>query len=71
MDLIIGDQVIVKLDTYTARYGIIISGPHYPDEWNSDRFPAKWLVRLDGMVNARWIAVTDIIEKRSSLHDRG
>ena len=71
MNLSIGDRVLVKLGTDTARYGTIISGPHYRDEWNPDRFPAKWLIRLDGVVNARWIAVTDSIEKRSSSHDRG
>ena len=66
VNLSIGDRVLVKLDTDTARYGTIIAGPHYRDEWYADRFPAKWLVRLDGMVNARWIAVTDIVERRSS-----
>ena len=66
INLSIGDRVLVKLDSDAGRYGNIIAGPHYRDSWNADRFPAKWLVRLDGMVNARWIAVTDIVEKRSS-----
>jgi len=66
INLSIGDRVLVKLNTDAARYGTIIAGPHYRDEWHPDRFPARWLVRLDGIVNARWIASTDIVEKRAS-----
>jgi hypothetical protein len=66
INLSIGDRVMVKTDTDTVGRGTIIGGPYYRDQWYADRFPAKWLVRLDGMVNARWIAVNDIVEKRSS-----
>src|SRR4051794_13533405 len=66
MNLSIGDRVLVKLDSDAVRYGTIIGEPYYRAQWYADRFPAKWLVRLDGVVNARWVAVTDIVEKRSS-----
>jgi hypothetical protein len=65
MDLSIGNRVRVKLEADTTMCGIIISGPHYRDQWAANQVPPKWLVRLDGVVNARWIPAVDIIEKLS------
>jgi hypothetical protein len=66
MNLSVGDRVRVKLEAGTTKHGVVISGPPYRDQWSAVRSPAKWLIRLDGMVNARWIPAVDIIERLSS-----